>query len=72
MTIPLSSSQPSHILVLGTSGYEILYILYEWLYLSSTASLVIFYLVLGTSGYEILYIMYEWLYLSSTASLVIF
>jgi hypothetical protein len=29
MTIPLFNSQPSHILVLGTSGYEILYILYE-------------------------------------------
>jgi hypothetical protein len=28
-TIPLSSSQPSYILALITSGYEILYILYE-------------------------------------------
>jgi hypothetical protein len=42
MTIPLSSIWSSHILVLTTSGYEILYVLYEWLYLSPASVLVIF------------------------------
>ena len=42
MTIPLSSIWSSHILVLTTSGYEILYVLYEWLYLSPASGLVIF------------------------------